>query len=399
MPPKSSWRLPRISCGRPARSALKRSARRSSSGRTLYFAGLDQEQPLQLRQLLRVLRREVVRLRPVVRAVELPDVVVERRRLGHHPRRAVTRHGGPALVVDAAVAEHLEVLRLAALGRRRVVEGGRHRDAVQRHLLDAVHERRARGSPAASSTVAATSMTWWNCVRTSPFASIPSASARSCRCACRPSATRPASSTGTACPSRAPSRPRSGCTPSGAPKSSMREVMNSTVSRPTAPFRTIELVEAPVRRSLGRGAIVADDHVDQRVVQHLEVGERVDQPADVVVGVLEEAGVDLHLAGEDRLHVVGRVVPGRDLVRPGGELRVGGDHAELLLARERLLAKRVPALVELALVLRRPLRRARGAGRASRRARSRRRTACRASAPSAARTHSIVWSVMSSVKW
>ena len=42
---------------------------------------------------------------------------------------------------------------------------------------------------------------------------------------------------------------------------------------------------------------------------------------------------------------------------PRGQLGVGRDHAELLLARERLLAQRVPALVELALVLRRPLRR------------------------------------------
>ena len=46
-----------------------------------------------------------------------------------------------------------------------------------------------------------------------------------------------------------------------------------------------------------------------------------------------------------------------DLLGPGGQLGVGRDHAELLLAGERLLAQRVPALVELALVLRRPLRR------------------------------------------
>ena len=38
IPPKSSCRLPRTNCGLPARSALKRSIRRSSSGKTLYFA-------------------------------------------------------------------------------------------------------------------------------------------------------------------------------------------------------------------------------------------------------------------------------------------------------------------------------------------------------------------------
>ena len=51
------------------------------------------------------------------------------------------------------------------------------------------------------------------------------------------------------------------------------------------------------------------------------------------------------------------LVPGRDLLVPGGQLRIRRDHAELLLPLECLLAQRVPALVELALVLRRPLRR------------------------------------------
>ena len=45
--------------------------------------------------------------------------------------------------------------------------------------------------------------------------------------------------------------------------------------------------------------------------------EGVDEPADVVVGVLEEAGVDLHLAREHGLQLVGHVVPGGDLVVPG----------------------------------------------------------------------------------
>ena len=54
--------------------------------------------------------------------------------------------------------------------------------------------------------------------------------------------------------------------------------------------------------------------------------------------------------------------------RPVGQLGLGRDHAELLLAREGLLAQRVPARVEAALVLVGPLerhvvRRVRGAGR------------------------------------
>ena len=96
--------------------------------------------------------------------------------------------------------------------------------------------------------------------------------------------------------------------------------------------------------------------------------ERVQQPADVVVGVLHEAGVDLHLPAQDRLEVLRHRVPGRDLLVARGELAVGRNDAELLLAGERLFAELVPALVELALVLVRPLlrdvvRRVRRAGR------------------------------------
>ena len=50
-------------------------------------------------------------------------------------------HRRPALVVDAAVAEHLEVLRRAPFGRLRVVEGVEHADAFHRMLLDAVNSR------------------------------------------------------------------------------------------------------------------------------------------------------------------------------------------------------------------------------------------------------------------
>lgn len=49
------------------------------------------------------------------------------------------------------------------------------------------------------------------------------------------------------------------------------------------------LVEGTVHRALGRGAVVADDVVDDRVVEHPKLIDRIDHPADVMVGVLEEA--------------------------------------------------------------------------------------------------------------
>ena len=66
----------------------------------------------------------------------------------------------------------------------------------------------------------------------------------------------------------------------------------------------------------------------------------------MVVGVLEEAGVDLHLAREHGLQVVGHVVPGG--ISSGRSVSSASvrDDAELLLPRERPLAQRVPNVVE-----------------------------------------------------
>ena len=115
-------------------------------------------------------------------------------------------------------------------------------------------------------------------------------------------------------------------------------------------------------------AVVAEDVVDERVVQHAEVVDGVDHAADVVVGVLQEPGVDLHLALEHRLELRGHLVPGGDLGVALRQLGVRRDDAQLLLPREGLLAQLVPALGELALVLVGPLLRhmVRGVGGARR---------------------------------
>src|SRR5260370_31563822 len=69
------------------------------------------------------------------------------------------------------------------------------------------------------------------------------------------------------------------------------------------------LVEGAVQRSFGRRAVVADDVVDQRVVEHFEVLERVNQASDMVVGMLQESGIYLHLPRKDRFQLIWHVVP------------------------------------------------------------------------------------------
>ena len=109
--------------GRSARpsSGSSRSAPRSSIGSTLYLVASISQSRCSLASMLGMLGGEVVGLAVVGAAVvELPDVVVERREVAadHHPRRAVLGDRAPALVVDAAVAEHLEVLQVVALRLR-----------------------------------------------------------------------------------------------------------------------------------------------------------------------------------------------------------------------------------------------------------------------------------------
>jgi hypothetical protein len=110
------------------------------------------------------------------------------------------------------------------------------------------------------------------------------------------------------------------------------------------------LVERALDGALGRGAVVADDQIDQGVVHDPWLLDGVQQSAHVMVGVGHEPGIDLHLALKDRLQLLGHVVPGRDLGVPLGQLGIGRDHPQLLLPGEGQLALAVPAVGEAALV-------------------------------------------------
>ena len=75
------------------------------------------------------------------------------------------------------------------------------------------------------------------------------------------------------------------------------------------------------RRALGARAVVAFDVDDQRVVELAQVLDRLDDAADLVVGVGDVGGEDLGLAREQLLAVGVERVPLRQIVRPGRELR------------------------------------------------------------------------------
>ena len=111
-----------------------------------------------------------------------------------------------------------------------------------------------------------------NWERISPLALIPSASGRPCRCGCRPSARRPASSTGTGV-SRVRPADRVVVVGFGRAKSSIFDAINSAAMSAGA-VEDDHLVEQPCGVPSAR-AVVADDVEDQRVVQDAEVLERV----------------------------------------------------------------------------------------------------------------------------
>ena len=157
-----------------------------------------------------------------------------------------------------------------------------------------------------------------------------------------------------------------------------------------------QLVERAGERALHAGAVVAEDVEDERVLELAHLLDRVEQPPDVPVGVLLEAGVDLHLPRVQLLLVLRERVPGREALRSGRQLGVGRDHAQLLLPLERLLAEHVPALVELAPVLARSTPSAPGAARARSRSSSRRTRASSGPAPAPRAASSTAWSVRSS---
>ena len=315
--------------------------------------GLLQEECLQLLQLLRVLRGQVVGLTEVlVDVIELPDVVRERRILRKQPWNRVACRRDPAVVVDGAVAEHLEVLRLPAVCSLRVVRGVEHRHAVHRTLVHAV-DRPGLGDTRGLESrrrhvdhvveLAAELAPGLDACRPLQDHAVPRAAevTRHLLGPLEGRVRRPG-------PADREVREGVGTAP-------VVEVSRHLVKGSDDAVQRHHLVVGALGAALGARAVVADDVEEERVVEFAERLELRDESPDLVIRVLGESRERLHLDLEQPLLVGVHVVPGRDLFRPRGEFRIGRDHPHCLLAREGLLAEPVPAARELATVLRRPL--------------------------------------------
>ena len=132
----------------------------------------------------------------------------------------------------------------------------------------------------------------------------------------------------------------------------------------------LDFVDRPVGSALAAGAVVGDHH-DDCVVQLTGILQIVQDPADLGIGVGQEAGEHLGHPGEEALLLVGQSVPGPHgvLQRPRfpvgaldiqiridlRQFGVGRYHAELLLVGQHDLAVALVAHVEAAGVFVGPL--------------------------------------------
>src|SRR4029450_1930472 len=135
-----SWDFPWISVGRPARSGSNRSTRRSSSGSTLYFtasirksrwsswslSGCSFERSCACVQSSGAYSSHTSSSN-AGRAGCGTQGVLGGGSGGRAPGRVWAVDLLTSVGVDAAVDEHLEVLRLVTIGRRRIVERIHHR--------------------------------------------------------------------------------------------------------------------------------------------------------------------------------------------------------------------------------------------------------------------------------
>src|SRR5438105_15709859 len=110
---------------------------------------LLREEVLKLFQLSGILRGEIVGLAEVLGyMVEFPSVLGERRKRHHQPGNGMARARHPAIVIDAAITKHLEILSGMCFLRFGIIKGINHRGPIKGSLcrpVDALGEWQTRG--------------------------------------------------------------------------------------------------------------------------------------------------------------------------------------------------------------------------------------------------------------
>ena len=84
------------------------------------------------------------------------------------------------------------------------------------------------------------------------------------------------------------------------------------------------LVDRAGRPAFEPGAIVGNEH-DQRIVELTGHLQKIEQTADMMVGMLEESGEDLHHPGVELSLVRGAFVPRLDIRIVARQLGIGGN--------------------------------------------------------------------------
>ena len=178
------------------------------------------------------------------------------------------------------------------------------------------------GRPAASRTVGAMSMTCWNWLRTSPLALMRCGPADDQRVARAAEVGRDL--LGPLERRVAGHRPARRHVREGLRPAPLVDVLEHVRHRLVDAVEVRHLVEHADHAAFGAGAVVADDVDDQRVVELADVFDRLHHAADLVVGVLGEAGEHLHLPREQLLLVGGELVPVLDAFGLGRQLASAG---------------------------------------------------------------------------
>ncbi|MCY1224524.1 hypothetical protein D9M72_366850 [compost metagenome] len=326
--------------------------------------GLRVELRLELGELLREFVRHVHRLGVVVAEVVQGPVVILRipaHELGEplHPGFAWAEYRRyPAVLVDAAAAEHLEVLRRFARCGSGVGKGVAHADAVQRVLRYAIDRFRWRD---AEDVV-------------DGRGDVVDVMELLADLAIRLDAYRPGNRQWRACSAEVAGHQLGTGEGAGAGPGPGRVVhafqlgAAQCLQAAVLGIQHLELlflgegdavlceqfVDGPLH-AFGGGSVVAEHVEDQGVVAFALAFQLVEYLAGLGIGMLHEAGVDLHQARLVALLLGAEAVPGGEFRGAGGKPGILGNEPERLLAGEGFFAVAIPAGVELALVLVRPL--------------------------------------------